>query len=125
MKPAVKPVRERRARAREVPASVAAASVGGPLVWSFDGPFTKCLADLEDAIRRAIVQIGDVSSLLVLIELSLPALKRRVDAGDVVQPAWGQFLARVSDRYGLPSAPRVRSLRTEGPLAMLVIAYRS
>ena len=114
---------ERRfARARETPP---VAAVGGPLVWAFDGPFTTCLVDVEDAIRRAIVQIGDVSSLLVLIEISLPALKRRVEAGDAVQPAWGRFLARVSDRYGLPSAPRVRTLRTDGPLAMLVVAYRS
>ena len=49
-----------------------------------------------------------MSSLAVLIELSLPALKRRVDAGDAIQPAWGQFLERLSDRYGLPSPPRVR-----------------
>jgi hypothetical protein len=101
------------------------ASVAGPLVWAFDGPFTTCLLDVEDALRRAIVQIGDVSSLLVLIEISLPALKRRVEAGDKIQPAWGQFLERVSDRYGLPSAPRTRHVRTDGPLAMLVVAYRS
>ena len=102
-----------------------AASVGGPLVWTFDGPFTTCLADIEDTLRRAIVQVGDVSSIVVLIELSLPALKRRVDAGDTIQPAWGQFLERLSERYGLPSAPRVRHVRTDGPLAMLVVAYRS
>ena len=100
-------------------------SVGGPLVWAFDGPFATCLADVEDALRRAIVQIGDVSSLVVLIEISLPALLRRVQSGDKIQPAWGQFLARVSERYGLPSAPRTRHVRTDGPLAMLVVAYRS
>jgi hypothetical protein len=110
------------ARRREAPPVI---SVGGPLAWAFDGPFNTCLANLEDALRRAIVQIGDVSSLVVLIEISLPALKRRVEAGDTVQPAWGQFLARVSERYGLPSAPRVRHVRTDGPLAMLVVAYRS
>ena len=97
----------------------------GPLVWTFDGPFATCLADLEDALRRAIVQVGDVASIAVLIELSLPALKDRVSAGDAIQPAWGRFLERLSDRYGLPTAPRVRHVRTAGPLAMLVIAYRS
>ena len=122
MERALNPLFERSsARRRETPA----ASVGGPLVWAFDGPFTTCLADVEDALRRAIVQIGDVSSLVVLIEISLPALKRRVEAGDKIQPAWGQFLERVSGRYGLPSAPRTRHVRTDGPLAMLVVAYRS
>jgi hypothetical protein len=101
------------------------AGVGGPFMWTFDGPFATCLADLEDALRRAIVQVGDVSSIAVLVELSLPALKRRIEAGDAVQPAWGQFLERLSDRYGLPAAPRVRHVRTAGPLAMLVVAYRS
>ena len=31
-----------------------------PLVWTFDGPFERCLADLEDTLRRAIVMVGDV-----------------------------------------------------------------
>jgi hypothetical protein len=106
-------------------ARAAAGAIGGPLVWTFDGPFATCLADVEDALRRAIVQVGDVSSIAVLIEISLPGLKRRVDAGDAIQPAWGQFLARMSDRYGLPTPPRVRPLGIEGPLATLVIAYRS
>ena len=101
------------------------ADVGGPFMWTFDGPFATCLADLEDALRRAIVQVGDVSSIAVLVELSLPALKRRIEAGDAVQPAWGEFLERLSDRYGLPAAPRVRHVRTAGPLAMLVGADRS
>ena len=83
-------------------------AIGGPLVWTFAGPFATCLADMEDALRRAIVQVGDVSSIAVLIEVSLPALKRRVDAGDAIQPAWGQFLERMADRYGLPAPPRVR-----------------
>jgi hypothetical protein len=125
MEHALKPSPERErssARRRETPPAV---SVGGPLVWAFDGPLTTCLADVEDALRRAIVQIGDVASLVVLIEISLPALKRRVEAGDAVQPAWGNFLSRVSARYGLPSVPRVRPVRTDGPLAMLVVAYRS
>ena len=124
MERALKPSSERSsARRRETPPAI---SVGGPLAWAFDGPFTTCLADLEDALRRAIVQIGDVSSLVVLIEISLPALKRRVEAGDTVQPAWGQFLARVVGvDTGCRRAPRVRHMRTDGPLAMLVVAYRS
>jgi hypothetical protein len=100
-------------------------AVAGPLVWTFDGPLSISLADLEDALRRALVQVGDVDSIAVLIELSLPALKRRVEAGDAVQPAWGEFLERVSSRYGLPVAPRVRHVRAAGPLATLVVAYRS
>jgi hypothetical protein len=100
-------------------------AIEGPLVWTFDGAFATCLADIEDTLRRAIVQLGDVSRVAVLIELSLPALKRRVDAGDAIQPAWGDFLERLSGRYGLPSAPRVRHSRIAGPLASLVIAYRS
>jgi hypothetical protein len=95
-----------------------------PLVWSFDGPFEDCLADLEDTLRRAVVLVGDVSRIALLIDLSLPALKHRVDAGDTLQPAWGRFIERIA-RYGLPAAPRVRHLRGAGPLATLVIAYRN
>jgi len=109
-----------RARARRPAHAVAA-----PLVWTFDGPFSISLADLEDALRRALVQVGDVASIAVLIELSLPALKRRVEAGDAVQPAWGEFIERVSSRYGLPVTPRVRHVRAAGPLATVVVAYRS
>ena len=68
----------------------------GPLVWTFDGPFATCLQDMEDTFRRAIVQVGDVSRIAVLIDLSLPALKPRVDAGEAIQPAWGQFVDRMS-----------------------------
>ena len=96
-----------------------------PLVWTFDGPFATCLADMEDTLRRAIVQLGGVSRVIVLIELSLPALKARVDAGESIQPAWGRFLDAVTSRYGLPAAPRVRHRVAAGPLATLVIAYRS
>src|SRR6266567_1339881 len=53
----------------------------GPLVWTFDGPFGTCLADIEDTFRRAIVQVGDVSRIAVMIELSLPALRARMHAG--------------------------------------------
>ena len=94
-----------------------------PLVWAFDGPFERCLADLEDTLRRAIVRLGDVSRVALLIDLSLPALAQRVAAGDALQPAWGQFLERL-ERYGLPASPRVRHRREPGPLATLVIGYR-
>ena len=97
----------------------------GPLVWTFDGAFGTCLADLEDTFRRALVQIGDVARIAVLIELSLPALRRRLDAGDAIQPAWSHFLEAMSSRYGLPAAPRIRYLKTPAALATLVIAYRS
>jgi hypothetical protein len=96
-----------------------------PRVWTFDGPFSTALADLEDAFRRTLVQIGDVARIAVMIELSLPALKARIEAGDAIQPAWSQFLDAVTTRYGLPAAPRVRYLKTRAPLATLVIAYRS
>jgi hypothetical protein len=95
-----------------------------PLVWTFDGPFERCLDDIEDTLRRAIVLIGDVSRVALLIDLSLPALQRRVRAGDRIQPAWGRFVERLSG-YGLPSFPRIRHLGTRGPLATLVIAYRN
>ena len=99
--------------------------IGGPLVWAFDGPLTQCLADVEDALRRAIVQVGDVASIAVHVDLSLPALDRRVRAGERLQPAYAEFVARLGSRYGLQRAPRVRPVRTEGPLATLVVAYRS
>ena len=95
-----------------------------PLVWTFDGPFERTLDDLEATLRRAIVMVGDVARIAVLIDLSLPALQRRVAAGDALQPAWGLFLERIS-AYGLPALPRVRHLRRPGPLATLVLAYRS
>ena len=95
-----------------------------PLVWTFDGPFERCLADLDDTLRRALVMVGDAARLALLIDLSLPALQLRVRAGDRIQPAWGRFVERLSG-YGLPSFPRVRPLVTRGPLATLVVAYRS
>lgn len=99
--------------------------IAGPLVWTFDSSFALCLADMEDTLRRLIVQMGDIAAIAVLIEISLPALKRRVDGGEAVQPAWGQFLERVSSHYGLPAPPRVRPVRNTAPLATLVVAYRS
>lgn len=112
-------------RPRRSDAARTSARISGPHVWTFDGAFATCLADIEDTLRRAIVQVGDVASIAVLIEVSLPALERRVNAGDVIQPAWGQFLERLSERYGLPAPPRVRPLRSTGPLTTLVVAYRS
>ena len=99
--------------------------VAAPLIWSFDGRFAECLADIEDTLRRAIVQVGDVAKIGVLIELSLPALLACVKAGESIQPGWGAFLVNLRERYGLPRAPRVRYLRLAGPLATLVIGYRS
>jgi len=111
--------------ARPVPPVKAARSdLPEPLVWTFDGPFERCLADLEDTLRRAIVMVGGVSRVALLIDLSLPALQRRVAAGDALQPGWGRFQERLAG-YGLPSPPRVRHLRSAGPLATLVIAYRN
>ena len=95
-----------------------------PLVWTFDGPFERCLADLEDTLRRAIVMVGGVSRVAMLIDLSLPALQRRVVAGDALQPGWGRFQERLAG-YGLPSPPRIRPLKSAGPLATLVVAYRN
>jgi hypothetical protein len=103
----------------------APSGIEAPLVWTFDGAFATCLQDMEDTFRRAIVQVGDVSRILIQIDLSLPALKARIDAGEAIQPAWGEFVKRFSLRYGLPVAPRVRHLSTNGPLATMVIAYRS
>ena len=95
-----------------------------PLVWTFDGPIERTLADLEDTLRRAIVMVGGVSRVALLIDLSLPALQRRVAVGDALQPGWGRFQERLAG-YGLPSLPRVRHLKSAGPLATLVIAYRN
>jgi hypothetical protein len=94
-----------------------------PLVWTFDGRFETCLLDIEDTLRRAIVLVGDVSRVVLAIDVSLPALQRRLAKGDQLQPAWRQFVGRL-DRYGLPSAPRIRHRPQPGPLATLVVAYR-
>jgi hypothetical protein len=94
-------------------------------VWTFDGPFGLCLCDIEDTFRRALVQIGDVARIAVMIELSLPALRSRVQAGDAIQPAWSHFLDVMASRYGLPAPPRIRYSKTRAPLITLVLAYRS
>ena len=96
-----------------------------PLLWTFDGPFDACLTDVEDTLRRAIVQLGDVAGIAVALDLSLPSLAARIAAGDAIQPAWSRFLDRVSQRYGLPGPLRVRPRHHRGPLATLVIVYRS
>ena len=106
-------------------AGQAYAGTPAPLVWVFDGRFADALGDLEDALRRAIVQVGDVARVLVAIELSLPALKRRIDAGDTLNPAWAEFVARAASRYGLPAAPRIKYGTDAGPLLKMIIAYRS
>jgi len=95
-----------------------------PLVWAFDGTFAHCLADAEDALRRAIPMVGDVARVAVLIELSLPALKERARAGDAVREPWARFMDKLA-RYGLSDIPRVRHSRAAGPLVTLVFAYRS
>lgn len=114
----------KKGRRNDVPRR-SANDVAAPLVWTFDGDFATCLCDMEDALRRALVQVGDVARIALLIELSLPALRARVIAGDAIQPAWGRFVASLTARYGLPSPPRLRHSRNPGPLATLVIAYRS
>jgi hypothetical protein len=121
---------ERRVSRRAVAAPAqrtrtAPARIPEPLVWSFDGPLSRCLGDAEDTLRRVLVQLGDVGAVAVRIDVSLPALKERVQAGDRLQPAWGEFMTRLSRRYGLPAAPRVRPTRVAGPLFVLVVAYRS
>ena len=115
-RPLAAPARRSRAAPARIPE---------PLVWSFDGRLSRCLGDVEDTLRRVLVQLGDVGSVAVRIDVSLPALKQRVQAGEALQPAWSEFIARLSRRYGLPAAPRVRPTRTAGPLFVLVVAYRS
>jgi hypothetical protein len=108
---------------RAPPAARAAPALPAPLVWTFNGPFERCTADLEDTLRRTLVGIGDVSRIALQIELSLPALRRRTDAGDSLQPAFGRLMARLAG-YGLPHPPLLRRLAADGPLLTLVVAYR-
>jgi hypothetical protein len=96
-----------------------------PLLWTFDGRFADCLADVEDTLRRAIVQLADVSGVAVGLDVSLPTLAARVAAGDAIQPSWGRFVSEAPRRYGLPSPLLVRHRSDAGPLMTLVIAYRS
>jgi hypothetical protein len=95
-----------------------------PLVWTFDGTLGECLADVEDTLRRAIPQLGDVGGIAVAVDLSLPALAARVRQGDALQPAWSGFVERLTHRYGLPAAPRIRHRVERGPLATLIIVFR-
>ena len=39
-------------------------------MWTFDGPFVTCLFDMEDTLRRTIVQIGDVSRIALMISVN-------------------------------------------------------
>ena len=114
-----------RSAAAAVRPRASASRVADPLAWSFDGPLVRCLADVEDTLRRVLVQLGDVGSVAVRVDVSLPALKHRVACGDALQPAWRDFMARLAQKYGLPVPPRVRATRTAGPLFVLVVAYRS
>ncbi len=99
--------------------------IAPPLLWTFDGPLAVCLSDVEDTLRRTIVQLDDVSGIAVGVDVSLPALATRVKAGDAIQPAWASFMSRISQRYGLPAPLRVRHRNDTGPLITLVVAYRS
>jgi hypothetical protein len=113
-----------RSPASRQAAARSADALPAPLVWRFDGAFAHCLADAEDALRRAIPLVGGVARVAVLIELSLPALKQRVHAGDAVREPWARFMDNIA-RYGLSDVPRVRHSRAAGPLVTLVFAYRS
>ena len=61
--------------------------------------------------------VGGVSRVALLIDLSLPALKRRVDAGDALQPAWGRFLERLG-------ALRLAGLAARAPPARRAARWR-
>ena len=107
----------------------ARAAAGGrplpsPLVWTFDGPFDRCLADAEDTLRRAIVHGRR--------RVARRAAGRPVAAGAAAARAGRRRraaglgpLPRNIERYGLPAAPRVRHLRGDGPLLTLLVAYRN
>jgi hypothetical protein len=99
-------------------------SLPAPLVWTFDGPFERCLDDLDDSLRRAIVLIGDVSRVALLIDISLPDAARARPPRRPRPAGVGPLHRRIAG-YGLPTFPRVRHLRAPGPLATLVVAYRS
>ena len=80
---------------RAVPPAQAAAAL--PRRWS--GPSTARSSAASPTSRTRCAarscMVGDVSRVALLIDLSLPALQRRVDAGDALQPAWGRFLERL------------------------------
>jgi hypothetical protein len=110
-------------RAATWPARASPAALG-PLLWTFDGALAACVADVEQTLRRTIVQLGDVSGIAVAIDVSLPTLAARVRAGDAIQPCWQRFVEQLA-RYGLPSPPRIRHRPEAGPLFTLVVLYRS
>ena len=95
--------------------------------WTFDGALADCLADMEDALRRAIVQVGDVV-VDRRPDRALASWRSSVASMPATRssPAWSQFLERMIGP--LRTALRHRACArwtTEGPLATLVIAYRS
>ena len=98
------PCSNRRGRARAIE------PLPAPLVWTFDGPFERCLDDLDDSLRRAIVLIGDVSRVALLIDLSLPALLARVARRRPRAAGLGP-LHRAHRRLRPADLPRVRHLR--------------
>jgi hypothetical protein len=90
-------------------ASAGRAATGrrGPSSGRSTAPFATCLTDIEDTLRRAIVQVGDIASIVILIELSLPALsaaskpairssRRGNNSSSACRPLW------------LPTPPRAR-----------------
>jgi len=95
-----------------------------PLIWTFAGPFATCLADMEDTFRRAIIQVGDVSRIAVQ--------DRSVAAGaEEARPTRENRSSPQGNNSSTPDAalrparrPRVRHVKTGGPLATMVIAYR-
>ena len=109
----------RRARqrngARRRGVAARAERVEAPLVWTFDGPFATCLADIEDTLRRAIVQVGDVSrdrraDRSVAAGAQAARRRGRSDAAGM-----GTVRRTPAQRYGLPAGPRVRHLQDGGP----------
>ena len=115
-----RPMSERAARGarreRGVAAQRRAATLPAPLVWTFDGPFERCLADIEDTLRRAIVLIGDVVARRLadrpVAAGAAGARRRRRRAAARL----GALHRAALGRYGLPCLPRVRPMRTAGPL---------
>ena len=101
--------RTRRSRGRET-------SIGGPLVWTFDGPFATCLADMEDTLRRAIVQVGDVASHRGADRAVAAGAASARRAGDAIQPAWGHSSSASRPATDCRAARACATSRTRRPL---------
>ena len=95
-----------------VPDAAERETLPAPLVWTFDGPFERCLDDLDDSLRRAIVLIGDVSRVALLIDLSLPALLARVRAATRTPILTGLPFGHVPTKVLLPVGARVTRNRS-------------